>query len=48
MVNLPNKDQHIFNLPMRVVDIIKEYQVTVSHNRQHLQTMNGRAIKSNV
>jgi hypothetical protein len=28
MVNLPNKDRHIFNLPMRVVDIIKEYQDT--------------------
>jgi len=28
MINLPNKDRLIFDLPMRVVDIIKEYQTT--------------------
>jgi hypothetical protein len=28
MVNLPNKDRIIFDLPHRVVDIIKEYQDT--------------------
>ena len=28
MINLPNKDREIFDLPQRVVDIIKEYQDT--------------------
>jgi hypothetical protein len=28
MINLPNKDRLIFDLPMRIVDIIKEYQTT--------------------
>ena len=28
MINLPNKDRVIFDLPLRVVDMIKEYQET--------------------
>jgi hypothetical protein len=46
MITLPNKDREIFDLPLRILDIVKEYQETgevvidTNHEGINLQTAN--------